>query len=147
MSRVVITSLGPAEKLGAAMVPLRAQSAQAYQSRGVIDGNPGIQAIPAPRPPVPQDPTGLGTLGGYHRSSQAPAYWYPGVYYEVNNAGAPAEHVPGAAVFSDNQMPMPALSPLGLPSVMMGRPRLGGQFQQPSVSRVAAYPSLGGSSG
>jgi len=146
VSRVVITSLGPAEKLGSAMVPLRAQSAQAYQSRGVIDGNPGIQAIPAPRPPVPQGLTGLGILGGYRRSSQAPAYWYPGVYYEVNNADAPAEKA-GVSVFSDNQMPMPALSPLGLPSVMMGRPRLGGQFQQPSVSRVASYPSLGGSSG
>jgi len=146
VSRVVITSLGPAEKLGAAMVPIRAQSAQAYQSRGVIDGNPGIQAIPAPRPPLPQDTSGLAHLGGYHRSSQAPAYWYPGVYYEVNNADAPAEKA-AVSVFSDNQMPMPALSPLGLPSVMMGRPRLGGQFQQANRASVPAYPSLGGSSG
>ena len=147
MSRYALTSLGPAEKLGAAMVPVRAPSAQAYQSRGVIDGSPGTQAIPAPRPGgVPQDATALAENRGYHRSSDAPPFWYPGVYYEVNGPAAQAERAP-VSVLSDNQMPMPALSPLGLPSVSMGRPRLGGQYQVASRAAVPAYPSLGGSSG
>lgn len=145
MSRYAIESLGPAEKLGAAMVPVRAPSAQAYQSRGMINGSPGIQGMPAPRPAgMPQDNTGL-AQSHWHRSSDSPNIWYPGVYYQSNRADPP-EHFPGA-VLSDNQMPMPAISPLGLPSVSMGRPRLGSQFQVANKASVPAFPSLGGSSG
>jgi hypothetical protein len=141
MTRVVITSLGPAEKLGAAMVPVRAQRAGEYASRGIIDGQPGTQPIPAPRPGgVPQD-----SHRALHRSSDAPPVWYPGVYYERPGDDG-LEHAP-VSVLSDNQMPMPALSPLGLPSVSMRRPRIGGQYQQPQVARVAFYPPLGGRPG
>jgi len=145
VSRYALTSLGPAEKLGAAQIPIRAQMAQAYQSRGMIDGSPGTTQIPAPRPAgMPQDTTGL-AQSHFHRSSDSPNLWYPGVYYQAN-ATDPPEHAP-VSVLSDNQMPMPALSPLGLPSVSQGRPRLGGQYQVANRASVPAYPSLGGSSG
>lgn len=141
MSRYAITSLGPAELLGAAQIPLRAYSAQAYQSRGMIDGSPGTTPITAPRPPVPQDLTGMAQMGT-NRSSDAPNVWYPGVYYQTN-ATDPPEHTP-VSVLSDNQLPMPALNPIGYPSVSMGRPRLGGQYQVMNRASVPAYPNLSG---
>lgn len=142
MTRVVITSLGPSELLGAAQVPLRVQSAQAYQSRGMIDGQPGTLPIPAPPPPVPQDLTALAQDGGWHRSSDSPNAWYPGIYYQ-NNTTDPPEAAP-VSILSDNQMPMPALDPRGIPSVSMGRPRLGGQYQLANRAQMAAYPNLSG---
>jgi hypothetical protein len=92
---------------------------------------------------VPQDLTAL-AVSQLHRSSDSPNIWYPGVYYE-NNTGPDAqpEHAP-VSVLSDNQLPMPALSPLGLPSVSMGRPRLGGQYQVPRRLPVPVYPNLRG---
>ena len=143
MSRIAITSLGPAERLGAAGVPLPAKGAAAYQSRGIIAGSPGTQPISAPKPPMPQDLTGLAQDGGYHRSSDAPAVWYPGIYYQ-NNTADPPEHAP-VSVLSDNQMPMPALNPMGPPAVLMGRPRLGGQFQLQNRAAVPQFPNMGGS--
>ena len=127
MTRVVITSLGPAERLGAAQIPIRAQGASSYASRGIINGSPGTAGIGAPRPAgIPQDLTPWAINGGYHRSDQVQAVWYPGIYFQ-NNTNDPPEHAP-VSVLSDNQMPMPALNPMGQPAVMMGRPRLGGQY-------------------
>ena len=140
MSRVAVTSLGPAEKLGAAQIPIRAQGAQAYQSRGIIAGSPGTQAIPAPPPPMPQDTTPLAIIGGYHRSSQVSGVWYPGIYYQ-NNSADPPEHAP-VSVLSDNQMPMPAINPLGPPAVLMGRPRMGGQFQLSNRAVSPTFPNM-----
>ena len=143
MSRYALTSLGPAEKLGAAQLPIRARGAADYASRGIIDGSPGTQAMPAPRPAaVPQDKVPLAIGGGYHRSSQAPQFWYPGVYYERPGPGG-YEHAP-VSVLSDNQMPMPAIDPLGRPSVSMGRPRLGGQYQVTGHKAVPMYLNMGG---
>lgn len=143
MSRVVITSLGPAEKLGVAQVPIRAQGGQSYQSRGMINGSPGTMPIPAPKPPMPQELTGLAQDGGYHRSSDAPAVWYPGIFYQ-NNTTDPPEHAP-VSVLSDNQMPMPAVNPLGPPAVLMGRPRLGGQFQLSQRAVSPTFPNMASS--
>jgi hypothetical protein len=143
MSRYAITSLGPAEKLGAAAVPFPGRTAQAYQSRGIIDGQPGTQAIPAPGSGLPQDTTPLAISGGYHRSSQVNNVWYPGIYYERPGPDG-YEHAP-VSVLSDNQMPLPAVNPLGPAAVMQGRPRIGGQYQIPNRATVPAYPAMGGS--
>jgi hypothetical protein len=143
MSRIVITSLGPAEKLGAAAIPIRAQGASSYASRGMINGSPGVVAVPAPVQGIPQDTTPLGIIGGYHRSSQVAAVWYPGVYYQDNTTDPP-EHAP-VSVLSDNQMPIPAINPLGPAAVMMGRPRLGGQFQVSRIAALPSYPNMGSS--
>jgi hypothetical protein len=143
MARYAITSLGPAERLGAAAIPIPAERQAAGLSRGMINGSPGTVGIPAPRPPVPQDLTAQ-AINQLHRSSDSPNIWYPGVYYE-NNTGPDArpEHAP-VSVLSDNQMPMPSLSPLGLPSVSMRRPRLGGQYQVASKAVAPRYPNLTG---
>ena len=145
MSRYALTSLGPAERLGAAMIPVRAASAQAYASRGQVNGSPGTRAIAAPGSGLPQDATAL-AQSHYHRSADSPNLWYPGVYYQPAGPSNPAERA-GVSVSSDNQLPMPAVSPLGLPSVSQGRPRLGGQYQLPQKAVSPSYPSLSGSSG
>jgi hypothetical protein len=144
MARIAIQSLGPAQRLGAAAVPLPARGAQAYASRGIVDGQPGTQAIPAPRPAaVPRDVTAQAITGGYHRSGDAAPVWYPGIYYERPGPDG-YEHAP-VSVLSDNQIPLPAVNPLGLPAVMQGRPRLGGQFQIENRATVPAYPPMGSS--
>ena len=159
MSRYAITSLGPAEKLGAAAVPFPGKTAQGYQSRGIIDGQPGTQPIPAPGAGLPQDNTALAQNAGWHRSSQVNNVWYPALYYE-RPGDQGYEHAP-VSILSDNQMPLPAINPLGPPAagarqnapasqssvppwVAQGRPRLGGQFQVVNRASVPAYPSLGG---
>jgi hypothetical protein len=73
-----------------------------------------------------------------HNSSRAPEVWYPSVYYERGHL----EHAP-VSVLSDNQMPVPAISPQGRPAVGMSRPTFLGQYQvqQPKVAPV--YPALG----
>lgn len=128
-----ITTEGPADLLGAAALPVPVRDARAYQSRAIVDGQPGTQAIPAPRPgAVPQD-----WSVRLHNSAQAPEVWYPAIYYERG----PLEHAP-VSVLSDNQMPVPALTSSGRPYVASARPTFLGQTQvaQPRVS--PAYPRL-----
>jgi hypothetical protein len=101
-----VFSNGPSGRLGAAILPVPAPLAQAYQSWGPIVGMPGTTDIPAPYPAaVPQgvdrwttDPLGM--------SSQAPPIWRPGIYYQPK----PASRF-GGATESDNQMPVPAVKP------------------------------------
>ena len=78
-------------------------------------------------------------MGGDSRSSDAPNYWAPVIYY-MRELAAP----PNVSVFSDNQMPVPAIDPRGLPSVSMGRPRLAGQFQQTMPKALSLFPSMRG---
>ena len=142
MSRQAVTSLAPTRLTGAATVPIPASPAQAWQSWGPVIGSPGTTPIPAPRPSaVPQDTTALAQVS-LHRSSDAPAVWFPGVYYQPG----PASRAP-VSVLSDNQMPVPAVDPLGKPAVMMGRPRLGGQFQQAQPKSLPIFLNMGGRSG
>lgn len=161
MSRIAIHSLGPAEKLGAAQVPLPAGRSYAMQSRGIISGSPGTMAIPAPRPAAtPQDNTALAQGNHDSRSSDSPNVWYPGVYYEKGTLENTYWAGGTVSVFSDNQMPMPALNPLGPPAagagqfqpasqvsstpwVAMGRPRLGGQYQVRNKKAIPRFQGLG----
>ena len=129
-----ITTQGPADLLGAAALPVPSKDARAFQSRAIVYGQPGTQAIPAPRPGgVPQD-WSIRT----RNSSSAPPVWYPSVYYEK----PPLEHAP-VSVLSDNQLPVPALTATGRPFIASVRPTFLGQTQvgQPKVS--PAFPWLG----
>jgi hypothetical protein len=143
MSRIRVTAAGPAEHAGAALVPVPARSARAFQSRGRIFGSPGVFQVPAPSPAaVPQDRTGLAQGNHHYRSSDAPGYMTPAIYYERPGPEG-FEHAP-VSVFSDNQMPVPALTPSGLPAapplwVAMGRPRLGGQHAVPNPAVTPRY--------
>jgi hypothetical protein len=112
-----VFSNGPSGRLGPAILPVPAAMAQAYQSWGRVVGMPGTDLIPAPYPAaVPQgveywssDPLGM--------SSQAPPVWRPGIYYQPELAAPP-----NVSVYSDNQMPVPALGPSGKPAIAARRP-------------------------
>jgi hypothetical protein len=122
-----VFSQGPAGRLGAALLPVPAALGQAYQSWGPVSGGPGV-AVPAPGPgAVPQSYP----FQALHKSSQAPDMIRPGQYYQTR---LPAP--PDVSVFSDNQMPVPALVPGRTPAIMAKHPVFLGQQQigQPLVS-------------
>jgi hypothetical protein len=96
-----ITAEGPTGHIGAALLPVPARLGMAYQSWGEVVGEPGTAQIPAPHPCVPQD-----WNRALHRSSDAPDIWTPGIYYQPKLAAPP-----NVAIESDNQMPVPAVSP------------------------------------
>jgi hypothetical protein len=132
MPSIRVLSNGPSSLLGAAMLPVPASDARAYQARGKICGNPGTDRVPAPRP---QGVTQDYTYTALHKSSDAPEYWCPSVYYQ------PQPPVPPDVAWeSDNQMPVPAVNPVRKPAVMMR----GGLFlrnkQVGAVNTVAVYP-------
>lgn len=124
-------SQGPGESLGAAALPIPAKIAQAFQSWGPVDGSPGTSAIPAPRPSG--TPQGVAFTGNpKHTSKDAPEVWFPGIYYTRRDAMSVAP----VSILSDNQMPLPAIDPKGLPSAVQVRPTFLGQIQ------VAQPPSV-----
>ncbi len=80
---------------------------QAYKM--YVEGQPGTQGIPAPYPGVPEE---IDRVGSDHRSVDAPPVWYPSEYYELHipvYEGAP--FAGGAWIYSDNQLPIPAIEP------------------------------------
>jgi hypothetical protein len=131
---------GPGQSLGAAALPVPAKLSVAAWSSGRIIGSPGTDAIPSPRPAgVPQGITHRTAGAGYRGSEQAPELWFPSVYYYGRDS---MSHAP-VSVFSDNQMPMPAIDPKRLPAQMQVRPVFlrQTQVQQPWVA--SSYPSRG----
>jgi hypothetical protein len=116
-------------KLGPAALPVPVQDARAYQARGRIAGSPGTFPVPA-RSPVPltgaaglESARGRAGLGRVAQASQGPAsggmylddtltpYWFPSIYYTTVDGNL----LPPVSVYSDNQMPVPAIDPRGLP--------------------------------
>lgn len=102
------TSDGPTGRLGASIIPVPARLGQGYQSWGQVNGNPGVDPIPAPRPAAVPQGVRYGVGSGTHTSEKAPPYWTPGVYYQPQLASR--FH---GAINSDNQMPVPARLPNG----------------------------------
>ena len=120
------------QKLRGALLPIPAPWAGAYQARGVIYGSPGTTRIPAPSP-VPQADAGMvaqAQTGIIGEPSSKFSWWLPGIYY------SPEVWKPHVSYFSDNQMPVPAIDPRGLPGVVMPGPVMLGQ-QQVNNPRVA----------
>ena len=125
----------PEHPAAAGLVPVPAQPAQGYQSRGIIHGSPGVERIAAPAPGgVPQS-----WNRALHRSSDAPPWWLPALYYE---RGA-LEHAP-VSVRSDNQMPVPAVDPRGRAGIALRRPVWRGQRQVRANANPVSYPTLYG---
>lgn len=117
--------------LGSVMTPRMNRTYAGWSSRGPVYGQPGTQAIriegvtdhPAPY---------LASVGTSH-SRMAPSLIFPALYWEASPA-YDKERFPGS-VFSDNQMPVPAVR---APNVLVASPyraRHGGQRQvfQPQV--------------
>ena len=130
-----LTSNGPSQHLGGAMIPLPAKMAQGYQSHGAVNGSPGTDPIPAPRPGgVPQGIKYRNTGSPLFGSDQAPEVFFPGIYYY----GADSMETPGQVSYlSDNQMPLPAVDPKGLPSAVQVRPTF---LRQNPVTQPASTP-------
>jgi hypothetical protein len=81
------------------------------QYKGNVDGQPGTAAIPAPNNDIPQDKY---QVSADHRSSDAPPFWFPQLWFEASLPGLPfpgGGNDGGVAVYSDNQLPVPAIDP------------------------------------
>jgi hypothetical protein len=81
------------------------------QYKGAVDGQPGTEAIPAPNNQLPQV---RHLVGSDHRSSDAPPYWFPQIWYETHLPGLPfpaGANDAGVQIYSDNQLPVPAIEP------------------------------------
>lgn len=134
-----VTSEGPTSRLGAAAIPVSAKMAQGYQSHALVNGSPGTDPIPVNRAQgVPQGITHRTAGAGYHGSSDAPDVFFPGVYYYGPDS---MQHPGMISYLSDNQMPLPAIDPKGLPSVAQVRPVFQGQVQVKQPWNAANFPN------
>jgi hypothetical protein len=132
----------------------------AYDGRGkgpwsnsaAVSGQPGTQGVPAGTPDFGQE--GLvvnghsvrGGGGGYSQGSgtMRAQVWYPAQYFlrwlDGFTLGNPGQ---GPAVYSDNQMPVPAADPFGRAAIMARPPVFLGQtnLAQPAGSKGPAWAS------
>jgi hypothetical protein len=133
--------------LGSVMTPHMTRTYAGWSSRGRIHGAPGTQMIPAPDPAaIREDVNSLAAVGQFSTAA-APNAIYPSIYYE-NDAPLDKEKFPGS-VFSDNQMPVPALRPGHKVPAKVYVARHGGQAQvvQPQVvQRFPKWVGMGRSS-
>lgn len=101
------TSKVPA--LSAFMPAITKTAATWQQYKANVDGQPGTQAIPAPNLSIPQDRYAAGV-----KSSMAPPFWWPQVWYEHQLPGLPfpaGANAAGVRIHSDNQLPVPSIDP------------------------------------
>lgn len=117
--------------LGSVLTPTLSRTYAGWSSRGQIYGQPGTQAVPVADPAAIREDVNSLAATGFYQTGAAPNVIYPSIYYE---AGDPHEKFP-ASVFSDNQMPVPALRPQGVLKFNPYKARKGGQRQvtQPQV--------------
>lgn len=130
--------MGPADNgtlhLGSALTPTLTRQATGFQSKGRVFGRPGTERITAPPPAAVSQHYDNMANSGTSRSSDAPDWILPRLYYETGNAYGDHEHAPVARL-SDNQMPIPATRPANVLVFNSYTPRKGGQRQvvQPQV--------------
>lgn len=112
----------------------------AQEYKAGVTGQPGTQPIPCDTSWVPSPDVGDKAQAGLSRSTDAPPYFLPNLYY----ARPDREFWPGAgqpiSVRSDNLMPVPATDPRGIPA-RLARPivqRGGQQIRQPANTPVWA---------
>jgi hypothetical protein len=108
--------------------------AQEYKRE--VTGKPGTQPIPV-SPQIPSPDIGDLAQAGLSRSSDAPNYFLPNLYWTRPDR----EFWPGAgmpvALISDNLMPVPAVDPRGIPAVLARRVTRRGRKQ---IAQPAAQP-------
>lgn len=95
-----------------AFMPAITKSVGMYQQyKQSVHGNPGTRPIPAPNNDIPQDRY---QVSADHRSSDAPPWWFPQVWYQDQLPGLPfpaGGNDCGVRIYSDNQIPIPAIDP------------------------------------
>ncbi len=131
MRYIVHTPVRGVPPLGAVLTPPLTRPYGAWSSRGRVFGQPGTMPVPAPNSPLPRENATATASIGVFSTAHAPQLWFPSVYYENDR---PHEKFP-ASVFSDDQMPVPALRPANVYISDTYRTRKGGQRQvyQPQV--------------
>lgn len=121
-----------------AFMPLITKTAVVWQSfKEHVTGQPGTQPIPAPDNDIPRDRLAVGEGQAYARDFGGS--WFPALYYQdTAGPGVRSGQYPaggsdtGVRVYSDNQLPVPAIEP------QRGTRRLGGGtvvpvYMQPGV--------------
>jgi hypothetical protein len=119
-----------------AFMPLVTKTAETWQSfKEWLTGQPGTQPIPAPCNDIPRDRLAVGDGQAYARDFGG--YWFPQLWFQESaGPGVKSGQYPaggndtGVCIFSDNQLPVPAIEP------QRGTRRLGGGtvtpvYQQP----------------
>lgn len=95
-----------------AFMPAVTKSVVSWQRyKQAVVGEPGTQRIAAPNNDIPQDRF---QVSADHRSSDAPPWWYPQLWYEHTLPGLPfpaGGNSAGVCIYSDNQLPVPAIDP------------------------------------
>jgi hypothetical protein len=113
-----------------AFVPAPAQTTAVVRYKMEVTGQPGTQAIPAgladfPGGQVVNGQPVRGAGAGYNQGSNTmPPVWYPQLYYERR-----LSEVPEVSIYSDNQLPVPAMDPRGVAARMARPPQFLGQAQ------------------
>jgi len=110
-----------------------------WQVKGNVEGQPGTRAVPAGLPDfghagmTVNGATIRGGGAGYAQGSGTmPLAWYPSQYYlRALDGSTMTVAGQGITIYSDNQMPVPAASPLGRAAVLARPPVFVGQ-QQPA---------------
>jgi len=95
-----------------AFLPAVTKSVVSWQQyKANVTGQPGTQAIAAPNNDIPQDRL---SVSSDHRSSDAPTFWFPQLWYEHTLPGLPfpaGANAGGVRIWSDNQIPVPSIEP------------------------------------
>lgn len=133
-----------APPLGSVMTPHLTRTYAGWSSRGRIHGAPGTQGIPAPDPSAVREDVNSYAAVGQFSTANAPNVIYPPLYWEAEPP-LEKEKFP-ASVFSDNQMPVPALRPGYKIPAQPYMARKGGQAQVVQPQVVQRFPKwVGGS--
>ena len=135
--RLSALSSGTSAKAGPALLPVPSVDAGAKNSREQVFGYPAL-TVPAPSP-FPRTDTELvaqAQTGWIGLPSSAFTAWRPSVYYINSHERAPVSRC------SDNQMPVPAVDPRGVPGVVMPGALFRGQYQVAQPRALPKYPNL-----
>jgi hypothetical protein len=114
-----------------AFVPVPAATPAKISYKHAVTGQPGTQGIPVGPCEVSASVNGTVLQSGYSGGSgNMPPVFYPQLYFERS-----LSEVPPVSIYSDNQMPVPAVDPVGKAAVLAVPPRFLGQAQitQPKV--------------
>lgn len=124
--------------LGSVMTPHVTRTYAGWSSRGRIHGAPGTQGIPMSDPSAVREDMNSYAAVGQFSTINAPNVIYPPLYWEAEPP-LEKEKFPGS-VFSDNQMPVPALRPGYKIPAQPYKARHGGQRQVVQPQVVQRFP-------
>jgi hypothetical protein len=121
----------------------RLAASGARQYKDGLTGEPGTRAIPV-HPQIPSPDIGDAAQMGLSRSSDAPNWFRPNLYY----ARPERDFWPGAgqpvSVQSDNLMPVPATDPRGVPARLAAPIVHRGNRQIKSRPTLTSWPAWNG---